>query len=170
MRSGPPIWKHVRDVLILPVTVTCVIPWLIHAGSPAWMPTGTVVSWLAVVLFCSGLLLFATTLAAFVKRGNGTLAPWTPTQRLIVSGPYRYCRNPMITGVLLILCAEALWLRSGWIAVEAVIFFAVNTVYFILAEEPSMEHRFGQDYRAYKADVPRWIPRLKPYFASPDIP
>ena len=170
MRSGPPIWKHVRDVLILPVTVTCVIPWLIHAGSPAWMPTGTVVSWLAVVLFCSGLLLFATTLAAFVKRGNGTLAPWTPTQRLIVSGPYRYCRNPMITGVLLILCAEALWLRSGWIAVEAVIFFVINTVYFIISEEPNMERRFGQSYRAYRAQVPRWIPRLKPYFASPDIP
>ena len=134
------------------------------------MPTGTVVSWLAVVLFCSGLLLFATTLAAFVKRGNGTLAPWTPTQRLIVSGPYRYCRNPMITGVLLILCAEALWLRSGWIAVEAVIFFVINTVYFIISEEPNMERRFGQSYRAYRAQVPRWIPRLKPYFASPDIP
>jgi protein-S-isoprenylcysteine O-methyltransferase Ste14 len=155
----PPIWKHLRDVLILPVTVTCVLPWLIYTGPAAWMPTDLWMMVPSLLLFVAGLLLFLVTLRAFVREGRGTLAPWTPTQRLIVEGPYRYCRNPMITGVLLILVAEALWLRSGAIAIEAMLFWAINTIYFIRVEEPSMEQRFGQTYRDYKELVPRWLPR-----------
>jgi protein-S-isoprenylcysteine O-methyltransferase Ste14 len=45
----------------------------------------------------------------------------------------------------------------------AFLFFAINHVYFILSEEPGLEKRFGQEYLEYKKNVPRWIPRLKPW-------
>ena len=71
----------------------------------------------------------------------------------------------MITSVLLMLGAESLlagsWLLSGWMLV----FFLVNAVYFPLVEEPGLERRFGEDYRRYKANVPRWIPRWRAWDA-----
>ncbi len=93
----------------------------------------------------------------------GTLAPWAPTQRLVISGPYRYVRNPMITGVVLILLGEALYVGSGAMLLWAIWFFCMNTAYFIFLEEPSMTRRFGEDYLRYKKNVPRWLPRLRPY-------
>lgn len=157
--NGPPAWKHLRDILLLPFTVTCVIPWLLHDAPAPWFPQGLAVRIAGAVLMLAGLALFATTVALFVRTGRGTLAPWTPTQRLIVTGPYRYCRNPMISGVLFILLGETLLLRSPAIGIEAVVFFLINTAYFILKEEPALLNRFGDAYRSYQRDVPRWIPK-----------
>ena len=72
-------------------------------------------------------------------------------------------RNPMITGVLAMLLAEAVVLRSWPIALWMALFFLANAVYFRLSEERGLERRFGDDYRLYKAQVPRWIPRLRPW-------
>ena len=149
-----------RDILLLPFTVACVVPFLIHRGAAPWMPDGLVWRVIGGALLAAGLALFAFTVALFVRKGRGTLAPWTPTQRLIISGPYRYCRNPMISGVLFVLIGETLLLRSAPIGVEALVFFAVNTTYFILKEEPDMQARFGAEYTAYKARVPRWVPKV----------
>ncbi|MEO8588801.1 MAG: isoprenylcysteine carboxylmethyltransferase family protein [Flavobacteriales bacterium] len=159
--AAPPAWKHVRDILILPFSVTCIIPYLIHHGPASWYPDGVAPSIAGALMLAAGLALFAFTVALFARKGNGTLAPWTPTQRLIISGPYRYCRNPMISGVLFILIGEALLLRSTPIMVETIVFFVVNTTYFMLKEEPDMLARFGEEYRTYKERVPRWVPRLR---------
>lgn len=158
--SGPPAWKHVRDIALLPFTVTCIIPWLVHRGPGPWIPDHVLLRSLGYAVLVPGALLFAYTVRQFILQGRGTLAPWTPTQRLIISGPYRYCRNPMITGVLFVLIGETLVLRSTAIGVEAVLFFVVNTLYFILKEEPDMHRRFGEEYLRYKAAVPRWLPRF----------
>lgn len=149
-----------RDILILPFTVSSIIPYLIHRGPAPWFPDGVVWRVMGAGVLATGLSLFAFTVAQFARQGRGTLAPWTPTQRLISSGPYRYCRNPMISGVLFVLIGEALLLRSVPVAVEAPAFFAVNTTWFILKEEPDMQARFGAEYAAYKERVPRWVPRL----------
>jgi protein-S-isoprenylcysteine O-methyltransferase Ste14 len=115
------------------------------------------------VLLLAGLTLFIYTVFLFKTIGKGTLAPWSPKQKLVISGPYRYCRNPMITGVLFILLGEALMLFSTSILLWAAIFFSINTIYFITSEEPGLLTRFGKDYRAYKRHVPRWVPRITPY-------
>jgi protein-S-isoprenylcysteine O-methyltransferase Ste14 len=96
-----------------------------------------------------------------LKVGQGTPAPWDPPKKLVVRGPYRYVRNPMITGALLLLLAEAMLLQSWPIAIWLVLFFIGNSVYFPLVEEKGLEKRFGDAYRKYKANVPRWIPRLR---------
>ena len=94
---------------------------------------------------------------------DGTLAPWSPTRKLIIRGLYAYVRNPMILGVLTVLIGESLAIMSLRIIIWAVIFFIMNNIYFILYEEPNLEKKFGDEYREYKNNVPRWLPRVKPF-------
>jgi protein-S-isoprenylcysteine O-methyltransferase Ste14 len=114
-------------------------------------------------LLTVGVLLFVPSVHQFVTEGRGTLAPWDPPQRLVVRGPYRYVRNPMISGVALVLFGEALLLVSrphlGW----ALAFLGINAVYLPLLEEPGLLHRFGETYREYCRHVPRLLPRWRPW-------
>lgn len=161
--QSPPWWKHLRDVLILPFTVAVVIPYLIHDQAQAWIPQAGVVRLAGGATILCGAFLLGWTVLLFAQRGRGTLAPWTPTQKLVVTGPYRHCRNPMITGVLFILIGEALLWHSTNVLIEAGAFLLINTIYFILKEEPDLLLRFGEEYRVYKQHVPRWIPRIRPH-------
>jgi protein-S-isoprenylcysteine O-methyltransferase Ste14 len=97
----------------------------------------------------------------FARVGEGTLAPWDPTRKLVVRGPYRHVRNPMITGVLAILLGEAALFGSWPLLVWAFGFFALNAIYMPLVEEPGLVRRFGDDYVRYRRNVPRWLPRLR---------
>ena len=97
----------------------------------------------------------------FAKIGKGTLAPWAATKHLIIEGPYRIVRNPMITGVLLVLTAEALILSSIYIFYWMVLFFIINCVYFKLFEEKQLVRNFGDEYIAYRKSVPMWFPKIK---------
>lgn len=154
------IWRHARAIVLLPGTVTGIVP-----GVLAWQ-YGVHLGWwstIGAVLVADGLAFFVWTLRTFVRQGRGTLAPWDPTQRLVIEGPYRYVRNPMITAVLAILAGEAVILGSAAIGVWAAAFFLMNAVYFPLSEEPGLEARFGADYEQYKQNVPRWIPRVHPW-------
>ena len=87
------------------------------------------------------------------------MGPDDPPRR---RGPYRHVRNPMISGVLAVPIGEGLLLGSTGILIWAAAFLAINTIYFIASEEPGLEHRFGDEYREYKANVPRWLPRKTP--------
>jgi protein-S-isoprenylcysteine O-methyltransferase Ste14 len=115
------------------------------------------------VLLAGALAFFAWTVATFIRIGRGTIAPWDPTRKLIVAGPYRFVRNPMITAVMGILAGEALTLGSAPIAIWLAAFFAMNALYFPLVEEPGLRARFGPEYDEYRKNVPRWIPRLRPW-------
>ncbi len=160
----PSILIHLRDMVLLPFMVTVVIPFFMYrAGVPLFKEQPITAKIAGAVLFCCGLPLQLYTTWLFKQFGKGTLAPWQPTQNLVIRGPYRYCRNPMITGVLLILAGEGLFLNARPIAVWAVMFSLVNTAFFIFKEEPDMLDRFGEPYAKYKKQVPRWIPNLKPY-------
>ena len=108
-------------------------------------------------------MLVAQTIALFATAGDGTLAPWDPTSRLVVRGPYRRVRNPMISGVLCILLGEALLFTSTALLAWSALFLAINAIWFPLVEEPGLRQRFGADYEAYRAAVPRWLPRLRPW-------
>jgi protein-S-isoprenylcysteine O-methyltransferase Ste14 len=157
--------RHALSVLILPTTVVVFVPvwiareWHLRTGWP-----DSVSGWLVVcagsVALAMGLALFVASLHHLASEGRGTLAPWDPPRRLVVRGPYRYVRNPMISGVIFLLAGLALCLRSVPHAIWAGIFVMVNLIFIPLVEEPDLEHRFGDDYRAYCRVVPRLIPRL----------
>jgi protein-S-isoprenylcysteine O-methyltransferase Ste14 len=162
--------RHLLAILLLPFVVVVLIPrWVLRAYAmtdtrwPAGTDTGLAGHIAGVVIFLAGLALFAWCLSLFASVGQGTLAPWDPTRRLIAVGPYRYMRNPMITGVLTMLIGEALFHGSRAVAIWAGTFVVINQVYFILLEEPGLERRFGAAYLEYKSAVPRWIPRATPW-------
>jgi protein-S-isoprenylcysteine O-methyltransferase Ste14 len=114
-------------------------------------------------LICGGLVLMYRTISLFAREGEGTLAPWDPTRRLVLRGPYRFVRNPMITGVLCVLLGEAALFGSAGILALAAAFLAVNAVWFPIVEEPALRRRFGAEYDAYSRNVPRWLPRRTPW-------
>jgi len=145
---------------ILPVTVVVIVPLWIEKNRTIHI-SFHLFAGLALIL--SGLTMMIITISSFIRIGKGTLAPWAPTKQLVIKGPYRYVRNPMILGVMTVLLGEALSLWSKNIFIWAGAFFLINTIYFILYEEPNLEKRFGEEYRRYKKHVSRWLPHVKPY-------
>jgi protein-S-isoprenylcysteine O-methyltransferase Ste14 len=166
MRLAPV--RHLLAVLLLPFNVTVVIPayifWRAGGTFPGEAaPWGRAVQIGGAALMALGLGWFVGSLRRFASEGEGTLAPWDPPQRLVVSGLYRYVRNPMITGVALILLGEAALLLSRPQLSWALLFITVNAVVIPLHEEPRLAERFGDEYREYCRAVPRLIPRLHPW-------
>ena len=161
--ESPSILKHLRDIIIMPFTVTIVVPYLLYDSKDLLIPHSPTLKLIGWLIAVAGSALFVYTVFLFKIMGQGTLAPWEPTQKLIVEGPYRYCRNPMISGVFFMITGEGLMLFSSTILAWAVGFFIINTMYFIFVEERSMMQRFGSDYLKYKKNVPRWGLRLTPF-------
>ncbi len=133
---------------------------MLEVGSTPFSILGQVAGLLLLVI---GLLLFLSSFRRFTAEGEGTLAPWDPPQRLVVSGPYRYVRHPMISGVVFIVFGEALVLQSQPQSTWALCFLAINLLYIPLLEEPLLERRFGPEYVAYRRHVPLLLPRLHPW-------
>jgi protein-S-isoprenylcysteine O-methyltransferase Ste14 len=164
--------RQIVSILALPCTVTVLVPWWIVRRVPiAFTTPGGVVDLLVVLAGAAcgvvGLSLFAWSLYHFWTQGRGTLAPWDPPRRFVVSGPYRFVRNPMISGVIFILAAEACVLRS-WALTEWTAFFTlINAVYIPAIEEPMLRARFGDAYDRYARAVRRFVPRLTPYRPEP---
>ena len=157
------IVAHLRDILILPFSVTVIVPYFIYDAHDGRIPETIFLKILGIIVGSAGVFLFFYTVFLFKNIGKGTLAPWSEKQKLVVVGPYRYCRNPMISGVLFILISEALILHSLPILIWAGCFFVINTIYFLISEEPALEKKFGDDYKLYKKHVSRWLPRITPY-------
>ncbi len=160
-------WRLVKAIILLPGTALVFIPaailWVFADTTFAVqvVDPGQILFWFALVIACCGLALSIWTATLFTKFGDGTPAPWDPPKKMVVRGPYRHVRNPMITSVLIILLAESILFQSLAIAAWMVVFFIGNAIYFPLVEEKGLERRFGDEYRQYKTHVPRWIPRLR---------
>ena len=159
-----------RAIVLLPTMMALVIPSMsisrtgaVNVGWGFSLPFKILPPLLGCGLMALGLLLLARTISLFATVGQGTLAPWDPTQHLVVQGVYRHVRNPMISGVLFILLGEATLVGSMPLLQWFLFFFALNVVYIPFAEEPGLVRRFGENYQRYKKNVPRWIPRLRPW-------
>ena len=163
---GPSLFSQLKSILALPTMVLLVIPYILLNYIPSflWQPIWVVHiefdKILSFFLLLVGFSIFLQSIILFVKIGKGTLAPWDPTKKLVVKSLYRYVRNPMILGVLIILLAETLYFRSLNIFLWTFLFFLINHFYFILKEEPDLMKRFGDEYLEYKMNVPRWIPKI----------
>lgn len=166
--------RMIKSIIILPGTVLVFIPAVIllitkdsgfhhNITSP-----DQIRFWLALLISAIGLTFSFWTAMLFRKIGKGTPAPWDPPKKMVIRGPYRHVRNPMIMSVLIILFAEALFFQSWPLILWMLIFFVGNSIYFPLVEERGLEKRFGEDYRKYKANVPRWIPKVKGWKQSND--
>ena len=160
--------RHLAAIAALPFVVTIVIPlWIARRNAtmiaPRHDPAGAALQIGGLLVLALGLLLFASSLRRFAGEGDGTLAPWDPPRRLVVRGPYRYVRNPMISGVLFVLFGEAMLLVSRPHLQWALTFLVINAIYIPLVEEPMLKARFGDAYDDYRRHVPRIFPRPRPW-------
>jgi protein-S-isoprenylcysteine O-methyltransferase Ste14 len=165
--------RHLFAIAVLPFVMAVVIPFWLFRGGGTQASIGTAPIAIAAqiggaALLILGLILFAASLRRFAGDGKGTLAPWDPPRRLVVRGPYRYVRNPMISGVIFVLFGEALLLLSRTHARWALAFLAINAVHIPLLEEPKLRQRFGAAYDDYCTHVPRLIPLRRPWTRAGD--
>lgn len=167
--------RQIAAILLLPGVVGFAIPAAIIYQSRAVLlgwglprPGSLVLATFGLLLVGAGLALMYSTIKLFALDGHGTLAPWDPPERLVVRGVYRHVRNPMISGVFVVLLGEAVFFGLLSLLYWFLIVVSLNLVYIPLLEEPGLERRFGDDYRLYKRSVPRWIPRWHPWHAPWD--
>ena len=97
----------------------------------------------------------------FLAEGRGTPAPIDPPKELISVGFYRYVRNPMYVGVILILIGHFLWFGFWWLLIYTALAFLIVHLFVTRYEEPTLKRKFGAAYEDYLKNVPRWIPRLR---------
>lgn len=129
----------------------------VPAAESHWLTT------LAAVLIVAGVSPGLESVRRFVVVGRGTLMPTTPTEHLVVSGFYRFVRNPMYVGVLIALTGEVLLFESRGLLLFAVLLGLGFHQFISRYEEPTLARRYGDEYVRFKQNVPRWVPRLKPW-------
>jgi len=157
------ITRNVAMIILFPGTVVVYIPYRVLA--PISMPglmTWSMTQYMAVLLLATGASILLWSIWSFAHVGKGTLAPFDETRKLIVVGLYRYVRNPMYVGVMLILLAQSWFFWSfALLAYTGFCFIAAN-IFVISYEENRLRHKHGDEFREYCRHVGRWIPG-KPY-------
>jgi protein-S-isoprenylcysteine O-methyltransferase Ste14 len=139
--------------LALPGIVAFLVPLMLRGPDATWrtfQPAG-------LLALTPGLVLLFWCVREFYVAGKGTLAPWEPPRHLVVSGPYGFSRNPMYIAVLLVLIGWATGFRSRGLAIYAAAIAVAFHLRVILAEEPFLAETHGQQWREYRARVPRWL-------------
>lgn len=111
----------------------------------------------------TGLTVNVESFVRFALKGFGTPAPIAPPERLVVSGLYRFVRNPMYVGVLAAILGQALLLGSVTLLEYAGVVWLGFTAMVVVYEEPTLRRTFGASYERYCANVRRWWPRLTPW-------
>jgi protein-S-isoprenylcysteine O-methyltransferase Ste14 len=134
--------------------------WISHFRIPSSEPMGLKIA--AAALVIAGLVPLIESIRRFISKGRGTLMPTVPTERLVVSGLYRYVRNPMYVGVVTALLGETILFWNRGLVIESVLVFLGANLFVLLYEEPSLMRRYPEEYSLYKRNVPRWLPRLTP--------
>ena len=151
-------------VLLLPGTVAGYVPFLIlSAADPVRVPEPSLSSAGASILAIAGAAVLLRCVWDFFARGRGTLAPIDPPRVLVVSGLYRFTRNPMYNGVLALIVGEA-WLFASMALLQyALLVFVLFHLFVVVYEEPVLTSQFGDAYRAYRRAVPRWGFTTRPF-------
>ncbi|HET8683501.1 MAG TPA: isoprenylcysteine carboxylmethyltransferase family protein [Micromonosporaceae bacterium] len=153
--------------LVVPSTVAGLIPWWISGWEirdpyPFWSPLRGV----GVALLVVAVPVLVHSFVRFVVEGLGTPAPIAPTEHLVVGGLYRYVRNPMYIAVVAAVVGQALIQGQTSLLWYALTIALLQAGFVHLVEEPELRQRFGAQYDAYRAAVPAWWPRLRPWHGS----
>ncbi|MFH2040614.1 MAG: isoprenylcysteine carboxylmethyltransferase family protein [Chloroflexota bacterium] len=111
-----------------------------------------------VIAILMGGFLAMWTIIAQIKLASGTPFPMLPTQKLLIIGPFKYCRNPMTLGTLTAYLGVAIWVGSYTALLAIMIMGSLLILYLKLIEEKELELRFGQAYLEYKKKTPFILP------------
>jgi protein-S-isoprenylcysteine O-methyltransferase Ste14 len=144
---------------VAPGTVAGLVPWWLSRWrmQPALLGAPSRVA--GALLVAAGLAVLLDSFVRFALRGLGTPAPVLPPRRLVVTGLYRWVRNPMYVAIVSVVAGQGLLLGDGRVLAWAAIVWLGTHLFVLGYEEPALRRRFGAEYDAYRASVPRWIPR-----------
>jgi protein-S-isoprenylcysteine O-methyltransferase Ste14 len=145
--------RALASFLVLPGVVAGLVPPMLAAADP-WRGGGWSVG---VAVLAVGLFVLLWTVRDFYVAGKGTLAPWDPPKHLVIVGLYRYTRNPMYVGVIILVAGWALRLGSPVLAGYMAVLMVAFHLRVVMAEEPWLQRQFGDAWSAYSAEVPRWF-------------
>ena len=151
--------KSLLFLFVAPGMVAGFVPLAFLRSGPR-IQTG-LFSWLAFPLWVVGIATLLWCFWDFVQKGKGTPVPLDPPKELVVSGLYRYVRNPMYVGVFIVLIGHFLWFGYWSLLAYAGLFLIPVHLFVTLYEEPGLKKRFGAAYEKYLAEVPRWFPRFR---------
>ena len=162
-----PITGSVIFLVAAPGIVAGLIPWWI-SGWQMMPALGGIepLRWVGILLLLLGGALLTETFTRFALQGRGTPAPIYPTEKLVVTGSYRFVRNPMYVAVVSLILGQALLFGSLPVLAYGAAIWLIVHLFVISYEEPTLERSFGEQYRRYKANVRRWIPRFTPWTAG----
>ncbi|HEY4201300.1 MAG TPA: isoprenylcysteine carboxylmethyltransferase family protein [Devosiaceae bacterium] len=166
-----PVIGSIVFLFVAPGVMGVLIPWWVtswHFGAPllGFEPG----RWLGVALIVFGAVILFDSFARFALQGRGTPAPIYPTATLMVSGAYRYVRNPMYLAVDGLIAGQALLFGSLPLVVYALVFGLVTHLFVLAYEEPTLRTTYGAQYEAYATAVHRWLPRLTPWRQPQPVP
>lgn len=160
------LWLGARNlamIVLFPGTVAAYIPYRLIA--PVNLPSPVVWSfsqYLGAIFVLLGTGILLSCVSSFAHHGRGTLAPFDETRKLVLVGLYKYVRNPMYVGVIVILLGECMFFWSNPLLIYSVIMFTLFNLIIIGYEENRLRHKYGDEYRQYCTSVGRWLPG-KPY-------
>ncbi|HAK45413.1 MAG TPA: isoprenylcysteine carboxyl methyltransferase [Spirochaeta sp.] len=149
--------RTLAAVLILPLSAAGLIPALILVLDPWRQP----VFLPGIIVLIPGIVITGICIRDFYTQGGGTLAPWDPPEYLVVTGLYRFCRNPMYIGVLLLIIGLSLLFSSPLLLLYGVAAAAAFHLRVVKYEEPKLMAAFGQKWVLYSAMVNRWLPKIR---------
>lgn len=164
MRKSTALWGSSAFFLVAPFLFAAVIPgWITHwqFRPPFFAMQQTRI--IGAVLVLAGIPALVDSFVRFAVQGLGTPAPVAPTERLVMTGFYRFVRNPMYVAVTAIIVGQALLFADWRLFPYGATFWLATHVFVVAYEEPTLARSFGAQYERYCANVPRWLPRVTPW-------
>jgi protein-S-isoprenylcysteine O-methyltransferase Ste14 len=155
--------RALTSFLVLPGIIAGLVPWILFHSDP-WRGEGFL---FGLFIMIGGLSILLWCVRDFYISGKGTLAPWSPPERLVIVGLYRICRNPMYIGVLVLVFGWAVLAASPLLAGYFVILVFSFHFRVVKYEEPRLLELFGREWEAYSSLVPRWFPSFNRLNNSP---
>jgi protein-S-isoprenylcysteine O-methyltransferase Ste14 len=152
--------------VIAPGTVAGILPWWISRWklqAPFLHFYGFRV--IGIILILASLPVLLDSFARFALQGIGTPAPVLPTRHLVVTGLYRYLRNPMYVAVVGLIAGQALLLGNRTLLFYGMLVWLAFQIFVLLYEEPVLRRTYAAEYEEFCRNVPRWIPRLSAWSA-----
>ena len=148
--------------LLLPGSVTLAIPYsLLNSGVEPILIRLELFRLVGVASILIGAVILFRCIWDFAVTGHGTVAPVDPPTTLVVRGFYRYVRNPIYVGVLLIVLGEAILFESVRLVIYMFLLWLFFHLVVVFYEEPTLRQNFGAPYDVYLHTVGRWLPKLR---------
>jgi protein-S-isoprenylcysteine O-methyltransferase Ste14 len=166
MRRTSAVLGSALFFVVAPFLAAGVVPWWITRWEfrPSFFDV-EIARAIGLLLIVAGVPAVVDSFARFALQGLGTPAPVAPPQHLVVTGLYRRVRNPMYVSVIAVIFGQALLFGDWRLIVYGAVFWLACHAFVVMYEEPTLLRAFGTEYEVFRANVPRWIPRVRPWQA-----